>query len=85
MSPNENVTSRCVESHSHQHPIAANFRQFVQRFLSDKLVLPPDFNIEHPFTVADLRNDGEIGRGRFGIVFKMTYIPTQQQMAVKVR
>ncbi|KAI6240975.1 Protein kinase domain-containing protein [Aphelenchoides fujianensis] len=58
-------------------------RAFVQLFMSGKLVLPPDYTKEYTFGVEDLRNLGEIGHGRFGVVCKMIYQPTNYVMAVK--
>jgi mitogen-activated protein kinase kinase 4 len=51
--------------------------------MSNKLVLPIEPNKEYTFSYEDLKNVGEIGKGRFGTVSKMIHTPTSYTMAVK--
>lgn len=60
------------------------FRLFVRMFMSGKLVFPNDIK-EYHFGYEDLRDLGEIGRGRYGRVNKMIHIPTGRLLAVKVK
>lgn len=52
-------------------------------FMSGKLVFPNDIK-EYHFGYEDLRDLGEIGRGRYGRVNKMMHIDTGRLLAVKV-
>lgn len=53
-------------------------------FMSGKLIFPNDSSQEHRFGYENLQDLGEIGRGRYGRVNKMIYIPTGNFMAIKV-
>ncbi|KAI6177182.1 Dual specificity mitogen-activated protein kinase kinase 2 [Aphelenchoides bicaudatus] len=55
-------------------------RKYVELFMSNKLVLPTHPGTEFTFSYEDLKNLGEIGSGRFGVVSKMVH---GHEMAVK--
>lgn len=59
-----------------------SYMLFVRMFMSGKLVFPNDIK-EYHFGYEDLRDLGEIGRGRYGRVNKMMHIDTGRLLAVK--
>jgi mitogen-activated protein kinase kinase 4 len=59
-----------------------SYMRFIRMFMSGKLVFPPEKK-ELRFGIEDLKDLGEIGRGRFGRVNKYQHIPSNNLMAVK--
>lgn len=60
-----------------------SYMRFIRMFMSGKLIFPNDLKKEHRFGIEDLRDLGEIGRGRYGRVNKVLHVPTGTNMAVK--
>lgn len=64
-------------------PLPERTRERIRMQASGKLQLGPEPDKEYDFTSDDLQDIGEIGRGAFGAVNKMTFRRTGTVMAVK--